>query len=312
MAGFPRAAGVPDHTKTGSAFIPEFFSTKTQIKYYENCVALDICNTDFTEDIKSQGDRVTIRTIPTTTISAFSAGQSLKTQQATSTPIVFYVDKAQSFTLGFDDVIEFQSDLPMVDIQTADAGKKMAEAIDADILQNTYSSADADNYGSTAGLISNTYDLGSAGAPLVFSESNATKTLTTCGVVLYEQNVPGDNRWIVLPAWALGVLQNSDLKNASLTGEAKSPLLTGKISDNIAGFKVYWSNQLATASDASGVTAWYCPFGHRDAISFASQIIKTETVRNGDTFGDIVRGLEVYGYKVTKDTALGYLYITLA
>lgn len=312
MAGFPRAAGVPDHTRTGSAFIPELFSSKTQVKYYENCVALDFCNTDWEGEIKAQGDRVQIRTIPTTTISDYSAGQSLKVQQATSTPIVFYVDKGKSFTLGFDDVIKFQSDLNMLDIQTADAGKKMAEAIDADILQNTYSSADADNYGSTAGLISNSFDLGSAGAPLTFSESNATKTITTCGVVLNEQNVPSDNRWLVLPAWGIGVLQNSDLKNASLTGESKSPLLTGKIADNIAGFKVYWSNQLATATDASGVTAWYCPFGHRDAISFASQITETETLRNNDTFGDIVRGLQVYGYKVTKSEALGYLYITLA
>ena len=44
--------------------------------------------------------------------------------------------------------------------------------------------------------------------------------------------------------------------------------------------------------------------GHKSAITFASQFTKTETVRNPSDFGDFVRGVNVYGRKVVKDSAL--------
>jgi hypothetical protein len=50
--------------------------------------------------------------------------------------------------------------------------------------------------------------------------------------------------------------------------------------------------------------------GTRDAITFASQITKVETLRSQSTFGNIVRGLNVFGYKVIKSEALveGFFY----
>jgi hypothetical protein len=44
--------------------------------------------------------------------------------------------------------------------------------------------------------------------------------------------------------------------------------------------------------------------GTSDAISFASQITNVETLRAQSTFGNIMRGLNVYGYKVIKPEAL--------
>jgi hypothetical protein len=44
--------------------------------------------------------------------------------------------------------------------------------------------------------------------------------------------------------------------------------------------------------------------GTRDAISFASQITDVETLRSTSTFGNIMRGLNVFGYKVVKPEAL--------
>ena len=37
--------------------------------------------------------------------------------------------------------------------------------------------------------------------------------------------------------------------------------------------------------------------------TFASQFVKTETLRLESRFGDAVRGLKVYGYKVVQPTA---------
>jgi hypothetical protein len=60
---------------------------------------------------------------------------------------------------------------------------------------------------------------------------------------------------------------------------------------------------------ASAVNRRMIVAGHKDAISFAAQINKTEQVRNPSDFGDYVRGLNVYGRKVVKPEALVDLYV---
>jgi hypothetical protein len=49
--------------------------------------------------------------------------------------------------------------------------------------------------------------------------------------------------------------------------------------------------------------------GHKSGISFAAQMTKMESLRAESTFGTLVRGLNVYGYKVLKPEALVHLYI---
>ena len=44
--------------------------------------------------------------------------------------------------------------------------------------------------------------------------------------------------------------------------------------------------------------------GHKSALTFASQITKMETVRNPNDFGDYIRSLNVYGFKVVKPESL--------
>ena len=114
-------------------------------------------------------------------------------------------------------------------------------------------------------------------------------------------------------------IKSSELRQAYLTGDNQSPLRNGKIG-MIDRFTVYVSNNLSKVTDlgadaAAGGTganadynAWHIMAGTRDAISFASQITNVETLRAQTTFGNIVRGLNVYGKKVTKPEALVELF----
>ena len=52
--------------------------------------------------------------------------------------------------------------------------------------------------------------------------------------------------------------------------------------------------------------------GHAHALTFASQVSKVETLRSEMTFGNILRGLQVYGYKVLDGTALAQAIVTKA
>ena len=72
---------------------------------------------------------------------------------------------------------------------------------------------------------------------------------------------------------------------------------------------IYKSRNLYSVTDGgTSETAWYCIFGHPIAVSFAEQLTKVETIRETGTFGTTVRGLDVYGYDVTKTDSMGVLY----
>ena len=44
--------------------------------------------------------------------------------------------------------------------------------------------------------------------------------------------------------------------------------------------------------------------GHSSAIASASQITKTESYRDPDSFADIVRGMHLYGRKILRPEAI--------
>jgi len=50
--------------------------------------------------------------------------------------------------------------------------------------------------------------------------------------------------------------------------------------------------------------------GPQHALTFASQINNVETLRSEMTFGQLLRGLQVYGYKVLDGTALAQAIVT--
>jgi hypothetical protein len=53
-------------------------------------------------------------------------------------------------------------------------------------------------------------------------------------------------------------------------------------------------------------------FGHSHGLTFASQLTKVETLRAESTFGTILRGLQVFGFKVVDGTSIGIFYGTKA
>ena len=71
-------------------------------------------------------------------------------------------------------------------------------------------------------------------------------------------------------------------------------------SGKLRGFDMYKSNNIAATSNAAGK----CLAGHMSSTATANTILSTEVLRDPTSFGDIVRGLHVYGAKVLRDDAL--------
>ena len=255
-------------------------------------------------EIKNQGDKVIIRQHATITISDYVKGQSLQHQRPEAPNVELLIDKGKYFSLVLDDVDAVQSDLKLLDDWAMDAAEQMKITIDTDVLADVYADVHADNMGTAAGRKSESINLGTTGTPVTLTKVNVLDYLVDCGTVLDEQNVPEQGRWFVIPAWMAGLIKKSDLKDASMTGDATSAMRNGRLGI-IDRFTLYTSNLLSTYSTDS---ATRCLFGHPKALTFATQLTKTEKLRAESTFGDIIRGLQVFGYEVIKPEAMGHLY----
>jgi len=292
----PVAAG---HPQLSGITIPNaIWSGKLLVKFYEATVLGEIANTEYEGEIANQGDNVIIRTTPSITIRDYSKGQSLTVERPEPDTVELTIDRGKYWNVAVDDVDKFQSDYSYIDDWTRDASEELKITIDTLVLGDIYGDAATYNYGATAGAISQDINLGVASTPFVMDKTNVLDYIIDLGTVLDEQNVPETGRWVVLPTWSCGMIKKSDLKDASLSGDGESIMRNGRIG-MIDRFMVYRSNLLNKSSGEFDIIA-----GHKSALTFASQMLNSETLRAESTFGTLVRGLQVFGYKVIKPQGL--------
>jgi hypothetical protein len=305
-AGNSAFGAVPNPAYTGT-FIPELWSGKIIEKFYDATVLAAIANTDYEGEITSYGDKVTIRTKPNIAINDYTAYGQLTTETPSASVVELLIDSGKYWSTALDDVMEVQSDLDHFSLWADDASEQMKIEIDTDVLAGIPAGVAAANQGTTAGAQAGTsIDLGAAGAPVTITAATAINKIIDCGQILDEQNIPETGRWVVIPAWLAAMIKTSDLRDASLTGDGVSMLRNGRLG-MIDRFTLYASNLLpyGATDDAHSII-----FGHSHGLTFASQLTKVETLRAESTFGTILRGLQVFGYKVVDGTALGLLYAT--
>lgn len=306
---YPKSPGTPDFSGN---FIPEIWSGKLIENFYDATVLAAISNTDYEGEIRNFGDTVNIRTSPEITIRPYVKGQSLKVEQPDKPKIQLLIDKGEYFACIEDDIDKTQTDIKLMDLWSKDASEKMKIQIDSRVLTDILPGISALNKGTTAGRISGNINLGTTGSPLTVTKDGASSStavldlLVDMGTVLDEANVPEAGRFVVIPAKMAGLIKKSDLKDASLTGDAQSVLRNGRLG-MIDRFEIYVSHNLNNASGKFSLVG-----GHKMGFTFATQMTKMETIRPESTFGDIIRGLQVYGYQVVKPEALLQSVVTLA
>lgn len=299
------------NTLQSTGFIPEIWSGKLVEKFYDSTVLAAIANTDYEGEIKNQGDKVKIRTKPTITIRDYKADGNLTLERPAGSNVSLDIDQGKYFNTILDDVMDVQSDLDNMSIWADDAAEQMKIVIDTAVLLGMLGTPASANKGATAGRISAGINLGVTTTPLVVvarspavGQVEIIDVILRLGQVLDEQNIPETGRWIVMPAWAATLIKMSELRQAYLSGDSVSILRNGRLG-MIDRFTLYVSNLLpagVAGGLAAGEYAMYA--GHPHGLTFASQVSKVETLRSEMTFGNILRGLQVYGYKVIDSTAV--------
>ena len=299
---FATSPGSPAYTGN---FIPEIWSGKLIENFYDATVLAAISNTDYEGEIRSMGDTVNIRTTPEITIQTYVKGQTLAVENPDKNKLQLIIDKGEYFACVEDDVDQVQTDIALMDMWSKDASERMKIKIDQRVLTDLLTDVHASNKGQTAGAISGDIDLGVAGTPEALTATNVIGKIVDMGTVLDEANCPETGRFLVIPAKMAGLIKQSDLKDASITGDGSTPLRNGRLG-MIDRFTVYVSHNLKKSGSEFSVIG-----GHTMGFTFASQMTNMETIRSETTFGNIIRGLQVYGYKVVKPEALATMIVTV-
>jgi hypothetical protein len=298
---FPNSPGRPNYSGN---FIPEIWSGKLIENFYDATVLAAISNTTYEGEIRAYGDTVNIRTTPEIVIRDYIKGQALTVDNPDKPKIQLVIDKGEYFACVEDDVDKVQSDINMMDTWSKDASERMKIKIDQRVLTDLLPGIGAFNKGATAGEQSASFNLGTTGSPLTVTKDGASSTtsvidlIVDMGTVLDEANCPEADRFLVIPAKMAGLIKKSELKDASLTGDSVTPLRNGRLG-MIDRFTLYVSHNLYVNSGKYNLIS-----GHKMGFTFASQMTNMETIRSETTFGNIIRGLQVYGYKVVKPEAL--------
>ncbi len=318
MALLARAGGdATGYQSSGSAaFIPQLWSPRMVEKFYTKTVFGEIANTNYEGEIKDAGDSVIINTIPSITIRDYAFGAvngaagvipgALQYEKPTSPKVLLEINRAKYFAFECNEIEEYQSNPNLMETFSKDAAEQMKIAVDSDVLSATYLDVAAANTGATAGLNSN-INLGTDAAPLVITDTNVINFLiNTICTMMDENDYPDEGRWIVLPSNICNLIKTSELKDASLSGDSQSTIRSGHIG-RIGDLNIYRSNQVFKVTNVN--TTYQVIAGHKSALTFASQMVKMEDLKNPVDFGELVRGLNVYGYKVVKPEAMMHAQI---
>jgi hypothetical protein len=324
-AVYPVAAPFNTNPSYSGTFIPTVWSAKLNAKFYAASVYGDIANTNWQGEIGGMGDKIVINTAPTISVSNYTAGGGVTYEAPTPSTLELLIDKGKYFAFQINDVLDYQSKPDLMDMFAADAAEQMRIAIDSNVVYNTFNQGAAANKGATAGAKSGSYVMGTDATPVTLTAANVVQKVLEMASILDEQNVPETDRYLVIDPATRALLFQSELAKAYSTGDSTSPVRNGKIG-TIDRFTVYVSNQLPKGA-AGTATPWTSGdgtensvtttgtvakrkaiiAGHKSAITFASQITKMETVRNPSDFGDYIRSLNVYGFKVVKPESLALM-----
>jgi len=294
--------------QANSFFLPSIYSKKVLNFFRKSSVVEAITNTDYAGEISAYGDSVKIIKEPVISVSDYTRGSDTTATKLTDQELTMVVDSAKAFKFIVDDIETKMSHVNFKEVASSSAAYALKDSFDAAVIANMFSGLSASSpdhvlgADSATALAANVYDgAGSVDIGLT-SETDPLNLMARMARLLDEQNVPEEGRWFVAGPDFYEQLGQSSSKLLSVDFNAgQGSIRNGLVSSGkLRGFDMYKSNNIAATSNATGKVL----AGHISSTATAQTIISTEVLRDPSSFGDIVRGLHVYGSKVLRDEAL--------
>lgn len=278
-------------TNSYSAFIPEIWSQKLNTMLQKECVMLQCVNKNYEGEIKNQGDSVKIITPAAVSVSTLG-NSNITYSELEPTAMDLVIDQKKFFAFKINDVAQVQSNTDIMEAHLENAKKAIEEVQDSYLL-SMHANADTSNI------------VGTDEAPIALNKTTIYEQFVKLALCLKNSNAVSAAKrpWVVInPTIESFLLQSSEFIGAH--NVADETLREGAIG-RIAGMDVLVSTNL-TAVDGK----YYVLAGTNEAITFASQLAKIESLRDKDSFSDLIRGLYLYGAKTVQPKALAKMVVS--
>jgi hypothetical protein len=301
--------------QTGSYFLPSIYSKKVLNFFRKSSVAEAITNTDYEGEISSYGDSVKIVKEPVISVNPYTRAADPTQTFLSDKEESLVVDTANAFKFVVDDIEGKMSHVNWKEAAASSAAYALKDAYDVAILAKMFagvSGAGTNSHGGTFDhLVGSDSDtdivdpdaaVGNLDIGFASGELDPLDLMARMARLLDEQNVPEEGRFFVAPPSFYEVLSQSGSKLLSVDYNAgQGSVRNGLVSSGkLRGFEMYKSNNIAAPTSAAGK----CLAGHVSATATAQTIVNTEVLRDQNSFGDICRGLHVFGAKVIRPEAL--------
>ena len=300
-------------------FNPTIWSKGFLVNLNKRHVHADVCNRDYEGEIKEAGDTVKISSIGRITVRAFTRNAGLGGTDASPTitaiarpeilegsSLFLTISEGDYFNFGVDNVDAYQQKPKLMDKAMKEAAYAMANAVDQFVNSTIQTGVAGTSDGTGNRLVARSIGTGAG-------DDDAYEMLVDLGVKLKEADVTGD-MWVIVSPWLYGMFQKDVRFTNYGTTENRATLENGRIG-RAAGFEIKESNNLsgATAGTLAVAKGVYTILaGVKDACTFAEQINSIDAFKPQDGFSEAVKGLHLYGAKVTRPYALASVAVTQA
>lgn len=273
-------------------FIPELWDAALQEPFEKNAVFVQasVANRDYEGELKQKGDTVNITRIGAPTVKKYNKTQGIDVEELETTATKLTVDQEDYWAFRVHDADEVQA---AGDIQ-GPAGNAAAIAM-RDECDKFAAKKLSDGAKAKLGVLQVVNDDPQrAGA----SQITAYKALVKLNEALNKESVPTEGRYVVIgPKTHSALLMDPRFTRVDASGTDEG--LRNGIVGRAVGFDVLVSNNIVSEDSRELVVA-----GVPQAFSFVEQLVQTEALRDTKYFGDIVRGMILYGCVVTRPEGL--------
>ncbi len=261
-----------DTTTTKAAFLPKVWS-KLAMLAFERKLFMSNRVMRFDADVRTKGASIQVPQVWNLTTKSVGTDGAYSGQANTETYYTITIDQWREASVSMPDIVTTQAAYPLLDIYTKKIGHALGQKVQQDLLA-LYS-----------GL---SKQVGTASVPL------GDDTLLNAIQILDDADVPMEDRsFVARPSERRALLKLDKFVDASKTGLAKSPALTGVFGE-FYGIPAWFSMDVTVSSGSHNVLF------HKEAFGLALQIsMKIEKFRL--KLADDVVGHVLYGVSELRD-----------
>ena len=285
---------------SNGGFTPELWSKKLNVALDDHGKYTDIVNRKYEGEIRTKGDKVYFYTPGSLTAADYNPNATgfsgIEYADPTGDKQYLTVDQAKVISFVVDDIKRVQADINLIETFT----KRIAVA--GSQVKDRYINSLA---------VANAKNKLHADSALSISKDNVWAMVCDMYAVLGRENAlingvdyAGKRPALVVTPEVEGIIKQCSQYFANAFGN--DVLRKGQIG-TLGGFDVFVDTNIKTDKSGTGTAATYSQTIvalTSDAITYAEQITKMETLRDKDTFGDYVRCLLVYGGKVANPACI--------